>query len=291
LAKACPDLRIIMLEAPQFTTDKDDKVEGTTVTMRYENGDRYLDNWTCVNAKHSGQGTSSNDYGYAGRNLDLIMNEDNSLFTFGDNTTGKKITLTRKSVPTDYLNIKVNIASSENQNNAQFAERYNRFNPFIRPAKLADSRVKDTMEFYNCVVFIRETDENILKHTEFNDTEWHFYGIGNVGDSKKTDKTRVNDKDDPKECVVEIMDYNVSLAEFPTGYGDGYEICPTESWKAGNSAYDQLHGLGYEITIGEGKDAVTYDENGYSYKKGLIKKFGYGSYEFRYEKSGITLEE
>ena len=291
LAKACPDLRIIMIEAPWFTNDKDDKVEGTTVTMRYENGDKYLDNWVCINALHSGQGTSSNDYGYSGRNLDLIMNEDNSEFTFADSTKGKTITLTRNSVPTNYLNIKVNIASSENQNNAQMAERYNRFNPFIRTARLKDSKVKDTMEFYNCVVFIRETDPNINLHREFNDTNWHFYAIGNVGDSKKTDKTRVNDKNDPKECVVEIMDYNVPLAEFPTGYEDGYTTCPVELWNRGNTAYDQLYGKGVPTTVGSGEDAVEYDEKGYTYKKGKIKSFGYSSYEFRYEKSDITLEE
>jgi hypothetical protein len=112
LAKACPDLRIVMIEAPWFTNDKDDKVEETIVTMRYENGDRYKDNWSCSGAKHSGQGTSSNDYGYAGRNLDLIM--EGCTFVFGDNSTSDHMTLTRDSVPTNYLNIKVNIASSEN---------------------------------------------------------------------------------------------------------------------------------------------------------------------------------
>ena len=269
LAKACPDLRIVMIEAPWFTNDKDNKVEGTTVTMRYENGDRYLDNWTCVNARHSGQGTSSNDYGYAGRNLDLIMNDDNSLFTFGDNTTGKTITLTRDSVPVDYLNIKVNIASSENQNNAQFAERYNRFDPFIRTAKLTNSKIKDTMEFHNCVIFIRETNTDITTHREFNDTEWHFYGIGNIGDSKKTDKTRVNNSNDPRECVIELMDFDKPLSEFPTGV-EG--ICPEEQWVPGNTAYDNL-----------------YAE--YKYKEGKFKSFGNESYEFRYEMKGITDEQ
>jgi hypothetical protein len=94
------------------------------------------------------------------------------------------------------------------------------------------------MEFHNCVIFIKENNPDITLHREFKDTDWHFYGIGNIGDSKKTDKTRVNDENDAKECVIEIMDYNVSLAEFPTGYGNGYEVCPIDSWKAGNSAYD-----------------------------------------------------
>jgi hypothetical protein len=179
LAEKCPDLRIIMIDAPWFTNDKDDKVGGTTIRQIYKGGDAVLDNWTCTGAKHSGQGTSSNKYGYAGRNIRLIMNEDESLFTFngtnedGTPITGKTFTFTRDSVPTNFVNIKVNIASSENQNNAQFAQRYNEFNPVVRPAKVNDPRVRDTMEFHNCVVFIRENEEDLTKHREFNDNAWH----------------------------------------------------------------------------------------------------------------------
>ena len=270
LAAKCPDLRIIMVDAPWFTNDKDNKVDDTTVRMIYKNGDAVLDNWTCTGARHSGQGTSSNEYGYAGRNIDLIMDTDTSLFTLGDGSESKTITLTRNSVPTDYLNVKVNIASSENQNNAQMAKRYNDYNPFVRSAKFNDPKVKDTMEFYNCVVFVRERDEDIATHREFLDCNYHFYAIGNVGDSKKTDDARVNDKNDPKECVIEITDYNVALAEFPTGNPNG--ICTPEDWKAGNKAYDNL-----------------YAE--YKYKDGKFKSFGNGSYEFRYEMKGITEEQ
>lgn len=270
LAEKCPDLRVIMIDAPWFTNDKDNKVDDTIVRMIYKNGDAVLDNWTCNGAKHSGQGTSSNEYGYAGRNIDLIMDGDSSLFTLGDGTTSKTISLTRDSVPTDYLNVKVNIASSENQNNAQMARRYNMYNPFVRSAKFNDSKVKDCMEFFNCVIFVKERDEDISTHREFLDNSWHFYAIGNVGDSKKTDDTRVNDKNDPKECVVEITDYNVPLAEFPTGNGN--DICKPEDWKAGNVAYDYLY-------------------TPYKYKEGKFKSFGAESYEFRYEMKGITEEQ
>lgn len=198
------------------------------------------------------------------------MNTDTSLFTLGDGkTTSSTITLTRDSVPTDYLNVKVNIASSENQNNAQLARRYNQYNPFKRTAKLKDEKVKDCMEFYNCIIFIKERDTDISTHREFQDTNWHYYALGNVGDSKKSDKTRVNDKNDPKECIVEITDYNVPLAEFPTGK-DG--ICPVDEWIAGNTAYDLLY-------------------SDYEYEDGEFKSFGSGSYEFRYEMKGITEEQ
>lgn len=276
LAEKCPDLRVILVDAPWFTNDKSNKVSDTTITMIYKNGDPVLDNWTCTGALHSGQGTSSNEYGYSGRNLDLIMDRDTSEFTLGDGVTkAKTITLTRDSVPTDYLNVKVNIASSENENNAQLANRYNTYNPFVRTAKLKDSKVKDTMEFHNCVVFIRENNEDISTHREFTDTSYHYYALGNVGDSKRTDDTRVNDKNDPKEHIIEVMDYNVALAEFPTGYTDSEgnkAICPESEWKAGNNAYDYL-----------------YAE--YKYKDGEFKSFGSESYEFRYEMKGVTDEQ
>ena len=280
LAEKCPDLRIILIDCPWFTNDKDDKVPNTTIQMIYKGGDAVLDNWVCTGASHSGQGTSSNEYGYAGRNLRLIMNNDESVFTLGDGkTTTDKVSLTRTSVPNAFFNVKVNIASSENQNNAQLARRYNEFNPVIRPAKVNNSNVKDTMEFYNCVIFVREYDPDITKHREFKDCDnYHYYALGNIGDDKKTDKTRMNDSSDPKECIVEITDYDVVLAEFPTGK-DG--ICPVDEWVAGNDAYDKLYAdYEYEAEV-EDDGTTTYS----------FKSFGSKSYEFRYEKKGITDEQ
>lgn len=276
LAEKCPNLRIILVDCPRFTTDKSDKVDGTNITMIYKNGDPILDNWTCTGGMVSGQGTSSNEYGYAGRNMDLIMDGDDAVITLGDGvTTAKTITLTRNSTPIDYLNLKVNIASSENENNAQMTMRFNQYQPYIRPARLADPKKRDTMEFYNAVCFVREYNEDLSTHNEFSDTSFHYYALGNIGDSKKTDDTRVFDKNDPKEFCIEVMDYNVALAEFPTGYTDSdgnKAICPESEWKAGNSAYDYL-----------------YAE--YKYKDGKFKSFGSESYEFRYEKKGITESE
>ena len=214
-------MRIIKIDAPHFTNNKSDKVINTTIQCIFKNGDPILDNWTAYNSQHSGQGTTSNEYGDAGRNLDAIMNNSGiegvePYIILGDGVTRvDKISLTRNSVEVDYLNIKVNIASSENANNALLQKRYNQYNPYLRPIRLSNPKVKDTMEFQNCVVFIRENDEDISTHREFNDCEWHFYAIGNIGDSKKTDDTRVNDPDDPLECIVEIMDNTLPNSTFP----------------------------------------------------------------------------
>lgn len=255
LAEKTPQLRIIKLDCPHFTNNKKDKVLNSTIEYIYRDGDDIYANWKCINAAHSGQGTTSNEYGAAGRNIDLIMNyrgtDDNpnyiSQFTYRDGTTGDKIKLTQNSVPVNYLNIKVNIASSENQNNRLLAKRYNDFNPYVRPIRQDNSNIKDTMEFYNCVVFVRENDPDISTHREFDDCDWHFYAIGNIGDSKKTDNTRVDDLTDPKECIVEIGDNTLPNSTF------------SDSEKA-------LAAL----------EADQFD--------------GDGTYEFRYEMNGITAE-
>lgn len=274
LAEARPDLKIIKIKCPYFTNDKNDFVGNTSVEMIHTNGDPALDNWTFSNGFHSGQGTSSNKYGDAGRNIDLLMcfdgvykhkkilklyegREDEywairSEFKSKDGTinikdgTGK-VGLKRTSVPTSYFNIKVNIASSENANNALLANRFDRFLPYTSVGKKRDPFVKNTMEFVNCVVFLQEYDEDITKHREFQDTDWHFYAIGNIGDSKKTDQTRAYDPDDHKEFVVEIMDNNMPNAAFQTGFTDEenpleikYPIA-REQWVEGNEAYDALY--------------------------------------------------
>ncbi len=226
LAEKCPQLRVIKLEAPWFTNNKSDKVTGTTIEYIYKNGDPVLDNWKAYNSMHSGQGTSSNNYGAAGRNLDLIFNKSGldgvkPYVILGDGSKTDKISLTRSSVQTNYLNVKLNIASSENANNALLQKRYDKYNPWHRPFVREDEseipKIKDTMEFFNCVVFIKENDPDLSTHREFGDNEWHFYGIGNVGDSKKTDKTRLTDPSDKYECIVEIMDVSKKNSAFQTG--------------------------------------------------------------------------
>lgn len=225
LAEKCPWLRIVKIEAPYFTNNKSDKVPNTKIEHIYKDGDPILDNWTAYDSLHSGQGTSSNNYGAAGRNLDLIIksNEDfgnNPYIILGDGSQVSKVSLTRNSVPVNYFNVKVNIASSENANNALLQKRYNQFNPYKRPFVREEgydtSIIKDTMEFTNCVVFIKETNEDLSTHREFADNNWHFYAIGNMGDSKKTDSSRLTDPNDKYECCVEIMDVELRHSDFPT---------------------------------------------------------------------------
>lgn len=208
LAERCPDLRIIKLSAPYFTNDKDNKVSNTTVQHIYKNGRAVEDNWTATGGVHKGQGTSSNYYGDSARNIDIdfrkAFNEETGTgFRYGDNTLHAKYAMTPNSVEEAYFNIKLNVASSESANNAVIADDYNTFNPYVRPARAENPKVRDTMEFHPCVVFIQESDPDLSTHREFQDNNWHFYGCGDFGNSKKNNGA-MGMTDDPNEFIMEI---------------------------------------------------------------------------------------
>lgn len=251
LAPQVPNVKILMLETDIFTANKKDFIKSNLRCIHAPGGkiypgDEYYDNWYFENGWHSGQGTTSDNYGVSGRNVDFLFNCDGthkpsdkvknpepdyiSKLTLGYNTDSPhvetcddwkgndaKVSLTRTSIPNNFFNLKVNIASSENVNNALLQKRYNDFLPYISPAKARDSRVKNDMEFVPAILFLKETNPDVSAHREFKDNNWHFYALGNLGDSKKTDYTRAYDPNDMNEFTIEISDNTKNNATFQTG--------------------------------------------------------------------------
>ena len=243
LAERYPDLRIIKLSAPRFTTGKKNEIPATTIQHILKGG-RPKDNWTATGS-HKGQGTSSDNYGEAARNIDIKCSGG---FTFGDGTTGSAYDMTENSVPVAYFNIKLNVASSENANNAVLADEYNTFNPYLRKSRLSDSRVRDTMEFHPCVVFIQETD--IDSSAEFHDGQWHFYGCGDFGNSKKNSEAMGMDPENHKEFIVELGNNTDLQTRFLS------DDLTAETWDGDNSFEFRYVNPGCtEEEIQAGKDA------------------------------------
>ena len=282
LAERIPDVKILMLDTPRFTTGKKDFVKGSTLRCIQASGGKVYpanlekDNWYFFNGYHAGQGTTSDNYGQSARNVDFLFECDGthaptkkgnlastdfpdanyvSGVAIGENASVYdereetwsvasgvtpdtcldwmgdhcKISLTHfdaatktvvdqdTSIPNNYFNLKVNVASSENVNNALFQKRYNDFLPYTSPAKNRDARIKNDMEFVPAVLFIRERNQDLSTHKEFNDTNWHFYALGNIGDSKKSDYTRAYDPTDMNEFTIEISDNNTANSQFQSG--------------------------------------------------------------------------
>ena len=293
LAPVVPNVKILMLDTDHFTTSKKTFVKSTLRCIHapggdlYE-GDPYYDNWLFENGYHAGQGTTSDNYGNAGRNVDFLFNADGthkpsdkvdaeagyvSQVTLGYNTENAttervtdwkgdsgKITLTRGSIPNNFFNLKVNIASSENVNNALLQKRYNDYLPYISPAKRRDPRTKNDMEFVPAILFIRENNPDVTTHNEFLDTEWHFYALGNIGDSKKTDYTRAYDPTDMNEFTIEISDNTKNNATFQTGvYLDGNNQRQIETFTIADDgspvSVEKPSAFVYPITLSEWNDS------------------------------------
>ena len=288
LAERIPNVKVLMLDTPRFTTGKKDFVKNSSLRcIQAEGGKVYpakldKDNWYFFNGYHAGQGTTSDNYGQSARNVDFLFECDGThaptkignlastdfpdenyksglaqgntasvydqiskTWSVASGVTPEtctnwmndtcKVSLTHDaktgaetSVPNNYFNLKVNVASSENVNNALFQKRYNDYLPYTSPAKNRDSRIKNDMEFVPAVLFVREYDDtnsyldnknvrHYPTHKEFDDTEWHFYALGNIGDSKKTDYTRAYDPTDMNEFTIEISDNNTANSQFQSG--------------------------------------------------------------------------
>ena len=256
LAERIPNVKILMLDTPRFTTGKKDFVgvtEGATATslrcLQADGGTVYpsrgdADNWFFQNGFHAGQGTTSDNYGQSARNVDFLFIADenqhypakkknmggynpatdnyvssvlvgkeasewievdstNHIYAWrpasgatpdectdwmGDDC---KVSLTESSVPNNFFNLKVNVASSENVNNALFQKRYNDFLAYTSPAQAAQ----------------------IALHG----AAYRAMGLDTSKTKVKTDYTRAYDPDDMNEFTCENSDNNTNNGQFQSG--------------------------------------------------------------------------
>ena len=170
LHDARPDLTIVQISAERMTTGKSDPVDAV-ITIRDGANLLTLDSGT----KFKVQGTSSAAYGRSAYNLDLDFKN-----------SGKTYTLSSGAIPVNYINIKVNVASSENANNVCAADMYNAYQPYLVPAR-STAGVRDTIQGKPCAVFFTNTSQNTIwiGSQQLRPGDTVLYAMGDICNSKK----------------------------------------------------------------------------------------------------------
>lgn len=279
LIEASPELRVIVIDAERMTTGKKDKVTCRVSHTMGAGGAAHTFTGTDVVMK--GQGTSSAAYGEAALNLDL---EFVNGMDFSDGAHADTYSMTENSIGVNYFNIKLNVASSENANNVVLADEYNAYQPYINPARAADSRVRDTVEGHPCVVFYHNTSSETVQVGAISVPAGAtvLYGCGDMNNSKKNVTVfgqGWNLEEYPLQCCIEISNntnnqclFKSDDLESETWDGDGsFEFrYPEEPSNAMKIAFQRV--LSWVVrtdrtaaTNGALAEPVTYGETTYTH--------------------------
>ena len=177
-----PGAHVFTIHAPNISTAKSQKITGFVTHKYIKGGVRHT--WTARNVIHKAQGTSSLGYVLAGCNEDFEFTEG---FDLEDGTHIDVYSMRDDSIGVNYLNYKTNVASQEHINNMLVSEWYNRYQPYIRPARAANPKVRDTVESHMAIMFFHNTGSESVKvgPMTVQPDETVFYALGNLNNSKK----------------------------------------------------------------------------------------------------------
>ena len=223
LANRNPALRIIHITADRMTTGKKDNVP-CKVELIYGDGTE-AQQFVGQDVIMKAQGTSSLEYIASALNLDL----DFKNATSWKNGLGEDITeyaYTDSDWPVKYMNLKLNVASSENANNACFQDDYNNYQPNLTKIRRDDPKNRDTMHGYPCAIFFTNSSDSAIdvgsRHLEAGETI--LYGNGDLMNSKKNWKTFGHTDTYPDVCCIEIKNNNKPQVRFKS------DDLTTETW-------------------------------------------------------------
>lgn len=177
-----PNLHVLTWHASGISTAKSQIVNGQ-LTHRYVSGGAEH-SWTADEVEQKAQGTSSLGYVQAGCNEDFRLSKG---ITLEDGTHLDTYAMSDNSIGVDYFNFKTNVASQEHINNILLSDWYNKYQPFIRPARAANAKVRDTVEGHLAVMFFHNTGESAitLGGISVQPDETVLYSLGCLNNSKK----------------------------------------------------------------------------------------------------------
>lgn len=215
LSQQNPNCRVHLWDIPRMTQNKikKDPVAGCSYQQIYGAGDEG-DQITAENVTIGIQGTSSINYVSSAANTDGRFNDG---FTDGNGNHLNGYSMTDNSVPVNYFNTKVNVASCENINNMCLAQWYDSHQPYRTGARANITNGRDCMEHHIGVQFIRDRHEDnepasaaLFTDIDPDGSNYHMYAICNMGNSKDNG-TVFHDANNPLECCVETKDNNSAI--------------------------------------------------------------------------------
>ena len=227
LHAAVPNLTIVQIAAERMTTNKKDKVpadititDGTeTLELSGEDGTVFMV-----------QGTSSAAYGRSSYNMDLDFKK-----------TGKKYKISENAIPVNYINIKVNVASSENANNINCVDWYNTYQPFRIEARERPG-VRDSVEGKPCAVFFTNSSNAPAWFSSqlVQPGETILYAMGDLCNSKKNTDVFGEDMvgEHPTLACIEVSGNDTAPERFLTDQGFEYND-DEEGWVTFDGYDDQ----------------------------------------------------
>ncbi len=139
------DLPYLVIRGPESPQFKDDK---KTVSGYFTDPLHPENNYSFTATQIDVQGTSSQYY-YR-KNYKLKYKEG---FIMRDGSTAETYQMNANAVPTDTFTMKADVASSEGAFNVVLSMLYNDLCPYKTPAQEADSRVRQCIEGFPCVIF------------------------------------------------------------------------------------------------------------------------------------------
>ena len=227
LHAAVPGLTIVEIAAERMTTNKKDKVPADiTIT----DGTEKLILPEADGTVFMVQGTSSAAYGRSSYNMDLDFKK-----------TGKKYKISENAIPVNYINIKVNVASSENANNINAVDWYNTFQPFRIEAR-SRTGVRDSVEGKPCAVFFTNTGSSAAWFSSqlVQPGETILYAMGDLCNSKKNTDVFGEDMvgEHPTLACVEVSGNDTAPERFLTDQGFEYND-DEEGWVTFDGYDDQ----------------------------------------------------
>lgn len=233
LHEAAPNLTIVQISAPRMTVSKSDPVpaditiqDGATILeLSAASGPETKDG-----ALFKVQGTSSAAYGRSSYNLDLDFKG-----------TGKKYKISENAIPVNYINIKVNVASSENANNINAVDWYNTYQPYLTESRTRPG-VRDTVEGKPCAVFFTNTNNVDVWFSSqlVRSGETILYAMGDICNSKKNTAVFGEDGEGehPTKACIEVSGNDTEPERFISD--QGYEYRDSEgAWQTFDGYDDQ----------------------------------------------------